>query len=795
MAARPEAPFGRGQGVWQTRAMSPAEPSPRARIGRRLALPLALACASLAPLVPAWVRGFTLADRDTAGILAPARHLVGEALRHGRLPLWNPYAATGMPLFAEAIHGVLHPISILAAVLFPSDGIDPLVGMYLVCAAWGAALLARELGASRAGAAAAAFAYALSGFTVSMAAYLTYLAGAASLPWLVAGVRAAGVRRTAGAFAAGALGVAVTAFSGDVQALAFGTALGLFLALVERPRARGVARAALAVATGLAVAAVQLVPSWVHLGRTDRVLVSLDAAGWSLAPARLVELVVPGFFARPGAGLDAPVFRALGRTAVYAVPFAWSVYLGMAIVALAVVGAARWRGPAVAGVAFLWLALGRALGAQQVLGLVPIVGHLRFAEKHVGPLALCVAVLAGRGVDALGEDGRTRRRLLAVAGAALAALAAVRLALAAPAAVAWLGAAGVPAAGAVRDDLAAGLLHPLAELAALLAVVAALPRLGARPGAAVLALLVWASGATAVRYAVRPGPSAARLGVPGPPIAGGEAVPRVQNVPPAVEAPPRSLVSGPGWTARDRSAFAFAASAAPDANVGQRLDNLEVDTGLHPLRHLAAREAFGPEWAIAGRRYAVTDLVVRPPRTEQERAALVPVLAGATPEGEDPRTGAQLWRIPHRAWAGFPERVETVPGPEEAEDRLAALVRVRSRACVVECAGPLPVAPGVVRAVERGPEALRVEAEAAADSVLVVNDAWWPGWRATLDGHEVPIWPADLLVRAVPWPAGRHVLVMRYAPDEVRWGGWGTAAGVAALAAAVLVLRRRRPAS
>jgi uncharacterized membrane protein YfhO len=97
-----------------------------------------------------------------------------------------------------------------------------------------------------------------------------------------------------------------------------------------------------------------------------------------------------------------------------------------------------------------------------------------------------------------------------------------------------------------------------------------------------------------------------------------------------------------------------------------------------------------------------------------------------------------------------------------------------------------------VLAVARGLESLRVEAEAGADGTLVVADAFWPGWEATVDGAAVPILPADVLVRAVPWPAGRHVLEMRYRPPEVRAGLLVSALGLAALGAWTAILRRAR---
>ena len=115
---------------------------------------------------------------------------------------------------------------------------------------------------------------------------------------------------------------------------------------------------------------------------------------------------------------------------------------------------------------------------------------------------------------------------------------------------------------------------------------------------------------------------------------------------------------------------------------------------------------------------------------------------------------------------------------------------------VVENAPPLATAPGRVLAVARGREEVRIEAEAAGDGVLVMNDAFWPGWTATIDGNPRLDLRADVLVRAVPWPAGRHVLVMRYEPPEV-WLGAAVSAAAALILIGLLVatLAQRREVS
>src|SRR5512138_207637 len=140
---------------------------------QRSAWTAAVVLGVLLPFAPAVLGLRTLSQRDTDQLYGPVRTLVVEALRDGRLPLWNPYEATGRPLFAEGIHSVLHPISLAGAALAPSS-VDFLILAYLVSAALGAFVLAGTLGASARACAGAGVAFALSGFSVSMTGNLVF---------------------------------------------------------------------------------------------------------------------------------------------------------------------------------------------------------------------------------------------------------------------------------------------------------------------------------------------------------------------------------------------------------------------------------------------------------------------------------------------------------------------------------------------------------------------------------------------------------------------------------------------
>jgi hypothetical protein len=85
---------------------------------------------------------------------------------------------------------------------------------------------------------------------------------------------------------------------------------------------------------------------------------------------------------------------------------------------------------------------------------------------------------------------------------------------------------------------------------------------------------------------------------------------------------------------------------------------------------------------------------------------------------------------------------------------------------------------------------MRLATHTDADGLLVLSEVYDPGWRAYVDGERVPVYVADHVLRAVPLPAGEHVVELRYEPTSLRLGLWITAA--AFLVMPVLLLLRWR---
>ena len=73
---------------------------------------------------------------------------------------------------------------------------------------------------------------------------------------------------------------------------------------------------------------------------------------------------------------------------------------------------------------------------------------------------------------------------------------------------------------------------------------------------------------------------------------------------------------------------------------------------------------------------------------------------------------------------------------------------------------------------------------------LVISQAWYPGWKAYVNGAEVPVWRANYAFNAIATPMGRSTVEFVYEPASLRAGAWiGVVSALLGLGALV---RRRR---
>jgi hypothetical protein len=175
-----------------------------------------------------------------------------------------------------------------------------------------------------------------------------------------------------------------------------------------------------------------------------------------------------------------------------------------------------------------------------------------------------------------------------------------------------------------------------------------------------------------------------------------------------------------------------------------------------------------------------------------------PPLPGLTPVYDGP--DARLYPNPSALPRAF-----VVDGQQVVEDGDAALAAVtepgfpaRNVAVTEERIEGVPEgaaepALGSAQIVDYEPEQVVVETSAARRALLVLTDSWFPGWKAKVDGEDVPVERVDYVIRGVPIPAGDHRVEFTYEPASWR-AGWivSLLALLVILAAAWIGWRRAR---
>jgi hypothetical protein len=102
-----------------------------------------------------------------------------------------------------------------------------------------------------------------------------------------------------------------------------------------------------------------------------------------------------------------------------------------------------------------------------------------------------------------------------------------------------------------------------------------------------------------------------------------------------------------------------------------------------------------------------------------------------------------------------------------------------------------PPSATVVKPDKPKPGRWRIQVDGPAPALVVVAEAWFPGWEAKVDGRKAPVVEADGAFLGVPVDAGSHVVTLEYhRPATAALGRLVTFATL--LSVAVLAVRRRR---
>jgi hypothetical protein len=779
---------------------------------------LALLAAALAFHAPVLFGGEAYYYEDYVKYYLPLKEHAMARLGRGEIPAWNPLLGLGGPLLANPAVGTFYPLSPLLWLGEASWALDLFLVLHLWLGGAFTYLCARERVGSSAPAFAAGIAFSFGGIALSYLTNPFYLVSLAWAPLFLWTYLRALWRSGWYALAAGGA-VAMILLGGDAPLL---LALGIpALALAishafapDRPKGlallRALGLAAAACAVGVLVAAVQIAPTLEAVGLTERgVAVSdFDQGALHFHPWRVFSFAVPYLF---GTHFPEHSFWGFALHGMFRFWF-YSVYVGAAFVPLWAI--ALWRGRrdpltlalGVSALVLLFLAFGKHtpfFGA--VKAVFPFLERLRYPEKFLAPLAITLPLLGALGMARASQgEGRWLGTGVSLALAA----AGVSLWLAEPvledSISGWVGRPDVARAGAER--IAADGRHLAAVGAALAAAIAlrGAGRLGAGAFAGLAAAVVSLDlvlTAFGMRWTLDRGfheiaPRASALAREN----GGRVLRDPAFEPPWVPIFPREE----GW---HRYEALLRHGLRPNTAMRDGLPSLFGFGAFRPRDVDEVLSAHAGRLTLLGALYDAPNLIVRRGRVPADVQRAV-VQGHAVPIARLREADAHFVRLRGRRPRAFLSAEMTVETGSlgragellagalsrpvlDAEDALREGRPVKSPlAAPGASTGPM----GDARITRDDPEQVEVEVRAPGPRVLVLSDAFFPGWRAFVDGAEVEIRRANFVARGVFVPAGSHLVRFSYQPPGLVAGAAvsGAATAMLALLGAFFLMRRLR---
>jgi hypothetical protein len=367
--------------------------------------------------------GWSFLDGDNFLQNFPMRVLVGRDLRHGMLPLWNPYLFSGTPLLAGFNAGAAYPTTWLWAVLpiFTAWWLNLALAYDLAIAGMYLFLRRQSIGSTAATFGAATFACA--GYMTAQLVHFDLISGAAWLPWMLIAVHGlterrepdppgqpgSGGRRTRGYVALLAVSLGLIILSGGAEAIIDSGVLvtiywvGRLLTTGLLDRARrpallgSVAAVVGGVAGGVALGAAQWLPGLAFTDQSQRAATTYSFFTSGSLPARLVTLVASPFV----------LGTSQGQPGTYAGPYNFqevTSYVGiLSLIAACSLFLRRYRRSPEARHWWIWyviMAVGllSALGGETPFGhlmyLIPGVSDERLLNRNLLLVDCSLAVLA-----------------------------------------------------------------------------------------------------------------------------------------------------------------------------------------------------------------------------------------------------------------------------------------------------------------------------------------------------------------------------------------------------------------
>lgn len=696
--------------------------------------------------------------------------LVRGALENGEWPLWNHLEYTGMPLLANFQSAVFYPPHMLHTFLDVCTAMTVYALLKLWICGMTAYLCARTMGLGRPASRFASIAWMMTAFNV-LWCYWNEADVSGWVPLLLVGVELLIRERYRRGFFTVALSGTLLLLAGHPEsALITSAGVGIYFVLrllLDRRRGRRlwaplvVALAGWAVA--LAVCAVQLAPFLEYLVHSHTMAYRADAEGFRpvIAKAAAVAFWVPRFF---GSSADSNYWGKYDNSNFTSLLYPGViVWVGASLLLSRSKDGAHLRKKAIAlavpGVFFALMAFN--VPVLRPLLAVPLIGST-WGLWHISFVAFALAFLGGLGIEYWFSKPRGPRDLTWPV-----------LALAAVAAgIAWLYLfydGLIEAQGLTRYIQVQILVAALLALIGLSLAALAIVLRNRRPVlAGLLAVLLACDLLVAARGVLPTSPREHLFPET-----------RLTNYLLGLDQPCRIGVTS--------------TPIHPGLLPNYGIEQLWGYDGIFPERivrffGLAATggwNAMEPVCAVSYRLF----LEGRGPSGKENVFQLVESMDGIDVY-ENTRAFPRAFLV---------GQLESAPDADALFTRMNDLAYDPSATVITESppGGPWPDTDsddlGTARVLDRTSTRMTVEVDANEACILVVSEAYYPGWQARIGQKPAEIFPAYYAFRGVIVPEGHHIVEYRYKPWPFRLGlGLSVVALVAGAVISLFVLGRRK---
>jgi hypothetical protein len=353
--------------------------------------------------------------RDLVTYFYPIKFSVAEAFKAGSIPLWDRHMATGFPIMAAFQSAVFYPPSIVFYLLpffaaarftFVFHYMVAALGSYILLRSWRSPVYVSLIGA---------ILFTFGGTTVSLSNLLNHFQSAVWLPWVIYFWEQTVRERRWKDIAAFSIVALCQLFAGspEIFLLSIGLVVLDTVRLHREEQIHGFFRvSAILLGSGCVIVGlgmIQLLPTaeLIMQSRRDQPIHLSEALSWSLRPSRLIGLLLPTLEA------DSSLAVGVRLLLTQEVPFLLSHYIGV----IGVLGSCCWFRAAHTKERAIILAL---IGCSLLMAFgsytpvypflyewVPVLRVMRFPEKYCYLTFALLVFTTVRGLRQMDQDEKS----------------------------------------------------------------------------------------------------------------------------------------------------------------------------------------------------------------------------------------------------------------------------------------------------------------------------------------------------------------------------------------------------